>query len=174
MSRAEDYGFTPVPYLYDLPELSTAEDGGNVHAHHAHNDPAADASTVADDPMMRIPYKNLDALTGETVRLGASGDSLQSVPGTDEIVIATTESSQLQQGLLSWALQGLRYRTQTVLELRYGLLDGRPMTRREIGEQLSSAAAPRPLTETSVARIERQGLAELREMLAGTALDRRP
>lgn len=82
--------------------------------------------------------------------------SLRDVLGTDGDLVADTVEVSFEYELLLRKLQCLTERERMVLELRFGLLDGIPITQREIGRKLN-------ISRSYVSRIEKRAIEKLME-----------
>lgn len=76
--------------------------------------------------------------------------------GTDGDTVADTVEISFEYELLLERIQCLTNRERTVLEMRFGLVDGIPITQREIGKKLG-------ISRSYVSRIEKRAIEKLVE-----------
>jgi RNA polymerase sporulation-specific sigma factor len=89
--------------------------------------------------------------------------SLLDVLSSDEDSIIEIVESKIQvKKLYSKIKTGLQTRERTVIEMRYGLVDGKPKTQREIAKVLG-------ISRSYVSRIEKRALKKLLKELNGTS-----
>lgn len=89
--------------------------------------------------------------------------SLLDVLSSDEDSIIEIVESKIQvKKLYSKIKTGLQARERTVIEMRYGLVDGKPKTQREIAKVLG-------ISRSYVSRIEKRALKKLFKELNGTS-----
>lgn len=80
--------------------------------------------------------------------------TLQDILGTDGDTVADTVETSFEYQLLLKKIQCLSERERTVLEMRFGLLNGIPITQREIGKILG-------ISRSYVSRIEKRAIEKL-------------
>ena len=84
--------------------------------------------------------------------------NLLDILGTEPDVIVEEVNLKLEVKKLYKAIKGLKDREKTIIELRYGLIDGRPKTQREIAGLLG-------ISRSYVSRIESKALKKLNKNL---------
>ena len=80
--------------------------------------------------------------------------SLRDVLGTEGDLVAESVELSFEYELLLHKLQYLSERERTVINLRFGLSNGLPLTQKEIGEKLN-------ISRSYVSRIEKRALEKL-------------
>lgn len=88
--------------------------------------------------------------------------SLQDILGTDGDTVADAVELSFEYQLLLDKIQCLSDRERTVLEMRFGLLNGSPITQREVGKILG-------ISRSYVSRIEKRAIEKLIEQSRGPA-----
>lgn len=86
--------------------------------------------------------------------------SLQDILGTDGDTVADAVELSFEYQLLLNKIQYLSDRERTVLEMRFGLLNGNPITQREVGKILG-------ISRSYVSRIEKKAIEKLIEQSHG-------
>lgn len=104
-------------------------------------------------------YRN-DLSIDEPLNIDYDGNELllSDILGTDDDIVNKGVESEAEREMLRFAVSGLGKREREIMEMRFGLIDGKERTQKEVAEQIG-------ISQSYISRLEKKIIKKLRIQL---------